>query len=387
MKYSPDQRGPHPVGVKSEIWADNSRDRNLPVMIWYPARKDYQGKDLNPEFQDRFVPQWLAVIDPDTEAATQTAVRDAIPAKINTPLVLSVHGWAGFKEEATFVGTHLASHGYTVVSPDVIGSTYADVDAFFTSQEPLGEAQALENHLSGICDLRRYDIPFLIDMAAEKLNVDASAVGITGASFGGWTSLGAPEWDERIAASVPQCPGGGRSFVLPTNRNVLHHHLNFNWKKPVPTLMVVADRDSLLPLDGQLDLLRQIPSEEKSMVILADADHNHFVDDIDAGQQWLKEYVERIARIYPNGPGNWPLAVGLVVPQEELCPGAHAHFALRSLILAHMDAHIRGVQDAAAFLNGPIDAFMADHGVATNTLSNCPVHQTDSEGKRQLRVF
>ena len=44
------------------------------------------------------------------------------------------------------------------------------------------------------------------------------------------------------------------------------------------------------------------------MVVLADADHNHFVDDIEVGQEWLREFCERVGRIFPDGPGDWSAA-------------------------------------------------------------------------------
>jgi dienelactone hydrolase len=384
MTYNPFERGRHPVGVKTMEWTDTSRNRTLPVEVWYPATENYRDQDLNPATQDKFTPVWLAALDDNAELATQTAVRDAQKEDGATPLVLLIHGWAGFRQEATFIGTHLASHGFTVVSPDIISSTYPDVDAFFNSQEPLGKPAAMDAHLEGIAKFRQGDVPFLIDAAEQYLDVDTAKVGITGASFGGWTSLMAPGVDARIAASVPMCPAGGRAPAQPKNHSPLIDMLSMKWHKPVPTLMLTASRDSLLPLDGQFDLLRRIPAANKKMVILADSDHNHFVDDIDAGQAWLKDYVERVARLFPDGPGEWPIAASLVVPQEELCPGDHAHTAWRGLTLAHMDAHIRSNNDAAAFLEGPIDLILGEQGIATNTIAGCPVIERSRNGQREI---
>ena len=42
--------------------------------------------------------------------------------------VLLSHGFAGHRRESTFMGTHLASHGFLVVSADHIGSTHSDID-------------------------------------------------------------------------------------------------------------------------------------------------------------------------------------------------------------------------------------------------------------------
>ena len=372
MSYDPFERGPNPVGVTSDEWRDALRGRTLPVEIWYPATAEHAGQDLDPALQDQFVPGWVAGDDPEPTLARQSAVRDANHFGQRTPLVLLVHGWAGFRHEATFIGTHLASHGYTVVSPDVVGSTFPDVDAFFNSQEPRGRPEALNEHLRAIAQWRIRDVPFLLDEAEKRLNIDASRVGITGASFGGWTSLAAPGLDARIAASVPMCPAGGHAHVLDQANSPLKGLLSWDWHQPVPTLMLVGARDCLLPLDGQLELLRKIPSERKRMVILADADHNHFVDDIEVGQAWLKEYAERVARLFPDGPGDWEVAVRTVVPQDEICPEEHAHVAWRGLTLAHMDAHLRANASANDLVLGPIDRLLAERGITANVM-DCAV--------------
>ncbi|MFF2084036.1 alpha/beta hydrolase family protein [Nocardia sp. NPDC058176] len=371
MSYNPFDRGPHPVGVRSDSWRDSGRDRELPVEIWYPATDDFTGDDLDPARQDAFLPGWATEEDLDGGApedlVRQAAVRDATVRPGTHPLILLVHGWAGYRREATFLGTHLASHGYVVVAPDVLLSTFGDVDAFLSAQPVPGDPQALVDHVTAIAEARRADVPFLIDSAAARLDIAVDAVGITGASFGGWSSLQAPASDPRIAATVPMCPAGGRA---PADGGYIGSLLDWNWHRPAPTLLLVADRDSLLPLDGQFELLRRVPAPDRQMVVLANADHNHFVDDIDTGQQWLAEFADRVARIFPVSGGNWPLIARSVVPRAELCSGDSAQLAWRGLITAHMDAHLRAEAEAQGLLDGGIARALADRGVVASVVDD-----------------
>jgi dienelactone hydrolase len=376
MPYDPFARGPHPVGVQSDLWTDAARSRSLPVEIWYPAAEGHRGRDLDPASQDSFQPGWVLSESADSaELARQAAVRGAGWAAGDQPypLVLLVHGWAGHRRESTFIGTHLASHGYAVVSADHGGSTYADVDAFIASHSPQGKPAALSEHLRRIAEHRKADVPFLISKAISALPVRPDGVGITGPSYGGWTSLIGPAVDRRIAATVPMCPAGGDAPVgeAPAGGsadNVPKQELDLAWRRDVPTLMLVADRDSLLPLHGQLELLRAVPATTKRMVVLARSDHNHFVDDIDTGQEWLREFAQRMAGTFPDGPGDWLRIARSIAPISRLCPGDVARLAWRGLITSHFDAYLKNDRDADEFSAADIDATLAALGIDTYTI-------------------
>lgn len=368
MSYAPFARGRHPVGVTSDEWFDANRDCAVSVEIWYPAAESYRGQDLDPATWDEFPAGWAAEGEITLgEGVTQTAVRSADQAPgTERPLVLLLHGWAGFRREATFIGTHLASHGYVVVSPDVRESTYTDVDAFLLSQEANPRRQDLLDHLHRIADVRRGDIPFLVSTAVERLGVRPTGVGITGASFGGWSSLIAPGVDERITAIAPMCPASDDSPVVDRAADAFDHGFG-DWTNDAATLLLVADRDSLLPLYGQMSILRSVPSTDKQMVVLERADHNHFVDDIDNGHAWLKEFAERVASIYPDGPGRWPAVADSVRPIAELTPGAGSKIVWQGLLTAHFDRHLRGMTEAEPVLADP-DRAAAEQGVVTTTV-------------------
>jgi len=365
--YNPFNRGKYPVGVRTDVWHDKPINQDIPVEIWYPATQQYKGQDIDEDTQDTFIPIWVAEGFATAEdLAKQEAVRDALEEIGKFPLVLLIHGWAGYRRESTFIGTHLASHGYIVVSPDIHSSVFPTVEVFLSEQEPVGNVEDLRKHFHSIADARIKLLPFLISEASNNLDIEECGVGITGASFGGWTSLVAPTVDERIAAIAPMCPAAYTPNIN-ENAGVLLPKVELNWERNIPAIMMVADKDSGCPLNLQFDILSQLP-QQKKMVILANADHNHFVDDIETGQAWLKEFFDRLAEIYPLTDVNFPLQAMRVCGSDQLCPGDDAKKAWRGVIAALMDSVLKQDLEAQDFINGNIDEKMKEQGIKTYTV-------------------
>lgn len=335
--YQPLQRGPHPVGVRTEEWADAEHGISYPVEIYYPASPEYQGQDLDPAAQDTFENLWEPGV-----MLSQAAVRDAEPLAGEFPYIINMHGWSGFRVEFTYLSTHLASHGYLVVAPDVAGSTAGDVAAFFASPEIVGRPETLHDHVKAIRDTRHIAVPFLVQAGLDRLPVLDEIVGFTGPSFGGWTALIAPRLDPRIKASVPQCPAGGNVYVEGTRQELgpIDHG--------VPTLMLVGSRDSLLPLYGQFDIYHELVRGTRRMVVLLDGDHVHFGDAIEPSHAWMEDFLATIAEVWPGT--DWDIPSRLVRPFAELAPAAPTNDLWRMLILGHFDAFLKQDEDAIAFM-------------------------------------
>ncbi len=108
--------GPYAVGVRTFDLADGNK-----VEVWYPAADgatDGIAKDVYN------LASWLpedlrALVPPDTDGYEQDAYRDvdADPGG-PFPLVLFSHGYASFRDQSTFLTTHLASWGMVVAAPD-----------------------------------------------------------------------------------------------------------------------------------------------------------------------------------------------------------------------------------------------------------------------------
>jgi predicted dienelactone hydrolase len=336
MTYDPFERGPLPVGVRSVEATDATRGRTLPVELWYPAADTYRGQDTVDPTRDRYE------LIPGFPSASQDAVRDAAPGAGRHPLVLFSHGFGSHRRQSTFLCTHFASHGYVVVGFDHIGNTVIDI------MQAMLSAQSGENvePLRGVGEFivaRPLDVTAMLDAVLAGLVpevtplIDATRIGIAGHSFGGWTTLTATAREKRIDAALPLAPAGGWQPLTP---NPLAETLDLAWGRSVPTLMLVAEYDTLLPLRGMREIFAKIESP-KRMLTLRNADHMHFCDRI--------EEVHELFRMMPP-PGWFAEMAKQVRPIGELCPPEQAYAFARGMGLAHFDATLKGNEAAARVL-------------------------------------
>jgi predicted dienelactone hydrolase len=351
MAYDPWKRGPFAAGVRT--FALSREGRSLPTEVWYPATEEHAGEDLNEATRDTY--EMLPGLPP----SWQDAVRDARARSGKHPLIAFSHGYGGHRRQSTFLCSHLASHGYVVAAVDHTGNTVFDVLHAVMQLQAGGPRPETDAILREFIEARPADVSFMLDRVLDgdlAEVIDVGRIGMAGHSFGGWTTLVTSTRDQRIRAAVPLAPAGGDS---PLPAELLSTALRAGWSRDVPTLFVVADRDTLLPLDGMRGLLQRAPGGTK-MVILKDADHMHFCDRI--------EEIHEMFRLMPQDPLFQPIQAA-IPPITELCPGAHAQLAIRGLALAHFDAHLRGSESSARFLSGDVSAALAAQDVNVEVAS------------------
>ena len=361
--YDPFARGSFPAGTKSFEWNDATRDRSLPVDVWYPATDAHRGQDLVPETQDKFQPFALA------PAVTQEAVRDAEAREGRFPLVIFSHGFGGVKTQSTFFCTHLASHGYVVAAMNHVGNTTLDMMRMATAPPSAG---FIDTFMSD----RPADASFVIDrmLAGDSgLVIDPSRIGISGHSFGGWTTLNTAGRDPRIRAALPLAPAGGTAAAAPGEiPNALRDGLTLDWDRGVPTLYLVAELDTVLPLDGMRDLFARTREPRRGIVLL-NSDHFHFCDRVEQTHDMFKQIGPLISGSAgdPKATEQMTAAINGMKSSQDLAPGAHAYALNCGLGLAHMDAHVRDNRDAMRLLEGDLCALMAGRGIQVAELENC----------------
>jgi len=173
--------------------------------------------------------------------APTPAFRDVARAAGTFPLVLFSHGNLGIRFQSIFLTTHLASHGYVVVSPDHHGNTF--VDALLGIVDPA----SITN--------RPLDMSFLIDTFLAKTAtggdffegaIDPAKIGMSGHSFGGYTTFALTGGtfvlgtftDARIKAAFPQAPA---AFAFADA---------FFATIGIPTLIVGGSIDETTPFPG-----------------------------------------------------------------------------------------------------------------------------------------
>jgi predicted dienelactone hydrolase len=322
-EYDPFVRGLLPVGVRTAKTLDPVRQqRTLPFEWWYPAPEDYRGQDFSPSTQDVFSL-------PCGPPRTQAAVRNAKVRAGHYPLVVFSHTSNGHRRQSTFLCTHLASHGYVVVAPDHVGNTVIELEERnqrAAAGNPLSQADR-DTLIQRIIADRVPDIRCVLDHLLSRLpaHIDTERVGLIGWSFGGWAVLAAPEIEDRIRAVVAMAPAGC-SKPLP---GIIPATLTFKWRRQIRTLLLAAERDQATPLDGMYELFDRAPSQ-KQMVILGDADHGHFGDDIEM-------------------PGD--------------CSRQSAHAFAQALTLAHMDSVLKSNAAGTAFLGRSLSTKLSERGV------------------------
>jgi dienelactone hydrolase len=294
MAYDPFAPGPFAVRVREGVAIDKARDdRPLPFEVWYPESAGAR----------------------------------------RHPLVLYSHASFGHKRQSTYLSTHLASHGYVVAAADHTGNVAPDF-VERSQRRAAGEVptpEASDAYLRTIIADRVPDLRFLLGHilagAVDGVSsaIDDHRIGLVGWSFGGWAVLAMPEVDQRVAALVALAPAGN-SKPLP---GIIPATLTFAWKREVPTLFLVAERDRFTPLSGQSELFERTPARKRMFVLLG-ADHQHFDDQIDGA-----------------GP----------------CSPEQAHTFTRGLSLAHLDAVLGRNTAAQRFMEGDPAAALRERGV------------------------
>jgi dienelactone hydrolase len=311
-RYEPFRRGQLSVDVRSVQAHDEARDRRFSIEVWYP------------------------VAEPAGDARRRPGVH---------PLIVYSHHSGGDRRAASYLCTHLASHGYVVAALDhsEVAAPELALPADGTPQQRVEWVQRTW------VPARVPDVRFLIDQMLDDTTVDGGRIGIVGHSFGGWTALATPDHDSRVGAVVALAPAGSE----PPPPGTIPVTLGFEWGRDVPTMYLVADADASLPLDGMHQLYERTPAP-KRMLILRRADHLHFVDD-----------VERMHEAFRTTPLSGPVAEiqQRMRPITELCSGEEAHLIVRGLTVAHFDATLRGRLPAQRFLNEDLAAELADRGI------------------------
>ncbi len=348
MSYDPFERGALPVGARTLEIPNASRDgRTLPLEIWYPATDEQKGRDLAEDTRDVF--ELVGGM-----STYQRAVRDAEARPGKKPLIIFSHGFAGHRRQSTFLCTHLASHGYVVAAPDHIGNTIHDMMRSVMS----GDLGAMYSDLPFILQARPNDVVASIDRVLDDEwsapLVDRDRIGVCGHSLGGWTSLTVTASESRIRAVLPLAPAGGASTIP---GNPLRDLIKLDWDRDVPTFYIVAEKDTLLPLEGMHEIYGETRGP-KRLVVLKNADHFHFCDSARTSHEMY--------RMLPQDQGLTSVNKDMA-PFSDLCPAQHGHDITVSLGLAHLDATLKGSEPAADLVGGDLDALFGSRGIETET--------------------
>lgn len=321
------QRGPFAVGVTTLTLVDESRptdangsypgaaSRTLVTEVWYPA----EGAASQGEMRD-------APLD-----------RSAAPY----PLIVFSHGYTGIRRQSATYTSHLASHGYVVVSADY----------------PLTNLSAPGGpRLSDVLN-QPADVSFLIDsflafsrQPGHRLEgaINEEAIGLSGHSLGGLTTLLAtfgPLRDPRVKAALPiagpACLVGATAYDTPA----------------VP-LLVLGGSEDLIVAWNSVRAAYDMAKPPKYLLAILGGNHLRFAD-LDADDSGLgtletsEGFIEEVNRIAQATGANLTSCVSDSATDLPPAPmtADRQRELLRLFATAFFDRYLKGDESAASVLS------------------------------------
>lgn len=273
---APDAPGPHRAGVATLTFVD-ARGVALTAEVWYPAGEGGEDPEPYPELP-----------------FPSEAWRDAPPVPGPWPLVAFSHGNGGLRTQSPFFTERLATHGFVVVAPDHPHNTALDFD---------------ETRLPEVAAARPGDVVSAVDEVFARSAggdpllgglVEPDRYGMSGHSFGGWTTvavaggvvdfaameafcaendgydlcgLDAPADlevpdapDPRAVAAMPMAPAGWYAFGETGLDGV------------APTLLLGGSRDEGETIEGEIQPLYDRLPAPRRLGIVQGAGHYAFSD-------------------------------------------------------------------------------------------------------------
>lgn len=199
-------RGPWPVGTRTVTVDD------LTVEVFYPAAEQPSGDPVRFDIRDALPPEEAAKISDEQnpwqicDCGRDLPIDDAYGPY---PVIVFVHGTAGWRTQSLRHMTHWASRGFVVLTADHPGLMLRDILA------PLcgGEAapRDLDSDLEAMLAAIRGETPELSEFAGV---LDAERIGMTGHSAGGG-AVGPYSDDAQVIIPLAAGPvvGSGSAIV------------------------------------------------------------------------------------------------------------------------------------------------------------------------------
>ncbi len=279
------KRGAHGVGVVTETFFDESRDRPLTVECWYPAEVPEGTREAT-----EYGPvSWHGLSEQVSFAGR--ALRNREPHTQGAPTVIYAHGAPGSRLQATYLCEHLASHGFFVCAVDFTATTYGDFDS--------------QAYISGLID-RPLDVSFVLDELEKRFRGAAKTAhaAIVGYSFGGYTALascGAGFDFEQLKAHSNRRdnigyalgfrdrlePARGKQKGWQGDARLKAAFVMASWNAPilelaqvsVPLFVAVGEYDDVAPLGrDSRRIFEHVSSEEVYLMVFERGGHNLFTN-------------------------------------------------------------------------------------------------------------
>jgi len=193
------------------------------------------------------------------KGATALGIEDAPMLRGRRPLLVFSHGACGRPTEATYLTKALASRGFVVAAPAHPGDT---------ADDGLAVCGTLATTIDSAVN-RVPDVQATLDavLAAFAAHLRADRIGITGLSFGGFTTLLAAQEEPRIRAALAMVPGGTAALLQGPA-----HDLS------IPAMVIGAEHDQVVGYPESVSAFARLAGPRFLVKLLA-ANHLSVVDD------------------------------------------------------------------------------------------------------------
>jgi len=272
-------RGPYGVGVVTVKVPVPSEGYSTVAEVWYPAARS-KTPDAIYNTGSWFPAPLLALLRAKpklmaTANASSGGVRGATAASGRFPLVLFSHGWAGFRDQSSFLTAQLASWGFVVAAPDHPSRDLTEViGSYLSVPPPTSDPRADVQDL--LATLRVLQGPLATPLAGH---LDATRFVVIGHSAG---AAAAEELSslETVASPSPSknpdlgfialagASTAGLSPPLPAPYGVVPSE---------PSIFVTAQRDAIVPAFFMKASYNAMTSRHR-FVSLASSGHLVFAD-------------------------------------------------------------------------------------------------------------
>jgi predicted dienelactone hydrolase len=250
-----------------------------PVEVWYPAtpasvegqnEATYNVADWLPPALQKLIPAGFSVTYPSG------GVRGVAVAPGRFPLVVFSHGYAGFRDQSTFLTSYLASWGFVVAAPDHYSRDLTQV---------LGGPTGATAKTTDVGDLEATIALMSHENAAAGNqfhgHVDTKKVGAVGHSAGGVAVEALAAADPKVATFIGLA---GATVGLPGNAT----HGAESKVPHQPGVLMSGTADTVVPTAGMITAYGKMHAP-KRLILVKGAGHLVFADicEIGSGQGGL----------------------------------------------------------------------------------------------------
>jgi predicted dienelactone hydrolase len=315
-----------------------------PVEVWYPATKaavaggteaTYDVSAWLPSSLQKLIPAGFSVTYPSG------GVRDVAVAPGRYPLVVFSHGYAGFRDQSTFLTSFLASWGFVVAAPDHYSRDLTEVlggptgaTAKTTDVQDLEATIALMDHQNATTAS-----PF-------DGHIDTKKVGAVGHSAGGVAVEALAAADPKVATFIGLA---GATVGLPGDAkkgpdSIVPHQ---------PGLLMSGTADTVVPTSGMITAYGKMHAP-KRLILIKGAGHLVFADicEVGSGQGGLLAIANALK--VPIPASLKPLATDGCDPPD--LPPTQGWPVTRQATIAQL-RHVFGFDASSVGLTGLVGAY------------------------------